>query len=69
MCAPPLTKDEKFIALGKKRKKEETKTNEETFVKRKKNGKDLKENDLFNDSLFDKNGKMILKYINLISFE
>ena len=69
MCAPPLTKNEKFIALGKKRKKEETKTNEESFDKRKKNGKDLNENDLFNDSLFDKNGKMILKYINLISFE
>ena len=41
MCAPPLTKNEKFIALGKKRKMEETKTNEESFDKIKKNGKEL----------------------------
>ena len=41
MCAPPLTKNEKFIALGKKRKMEETKTNEESLDKIKKNGKEL----------------------------
>ena len=68
-CVSQLSRNENFIAIGKKRKKEETKNNEENYDKKKKNGKDLDENDLFNDSLFDKNGKMILKYINLISRE
>ena len=60
------TMKENFIAICKKRKREETKNNEESFEKKKKKCKNADEMDLFNDSLFDKNGKVILRHINLI---
>ena len=55
-----------FLAICKKRKREETKNNEDNFEKKKKNCKNSEEIEFFNDSLFDKNGQVILRHINLI---
>ena len=63
-AAPAIKED--FLALCKKRKREETKINEDNFEKKKKNSKDSEEIEFFNDSLFDKNGQVILRHINLI---
>ena len=60
--SPAPARKENYIAISKKRKREETKISEEIYDKKNKN----KEIDLFNDSLFDKNGKVILRHINLI---
>ena len=57
---------ENLITLCKKRKREETKNNEENYEKKKKFNKKTEDFELFNDSLFDKNGKVILRHINLI---
>ena len=57
---------ENVVTLCKKRKREETKNNEESYEKKKKYAKNNDDIDLFNDSLFDKNGKVILRHINLI---
>ena len=53
-----------FIGIYKKRKREENNNEEEKANKIKKveNNEDV---NLFNDSLFDKNGKVILRHINL----
>jgi hypothetical protein len=55
--------------LSKKRKREENKNCEYNNTKVKKNKK-LKNEDniLFNDSLFDENGKVILRHINMIHY-
>ena len=63
--AAPAIK-ENFLALCKKRKREETKNNEDNFEKKKKSCKNSEEIEFFNDSLFDKNGQVILRHINLI---
>ena len=57
---------ENLITLCKKRKREETKNNEENYEKKKTFNKKTEDFELFNDSLFDKNGKVILRHINLI---
>lgn len=54
-----------------KRRREDNKNKDEANIikgisKRKKNNE---ENDLFNDSLFDDSGKVILKHINLLHYE
>ena len=58
--------NKEYLAICKKRKREETKNNEENLEKMKKISKKSEEIELFNDSLFDKNGKVILRHINLI---
>lgn len=65
---PSTMVKENFMAISKKRKREETKDNEESFEKKKKNQKysDEINLNLFNDPLFDKNGKVILRHLNLI---
>ena len=61
----PVTK-ENYITISKKRKREEIKKSEQNCEK----GKNIDYNfgvfDLFNDSEFDKNGKFILRHINII---
>ena len=61
----PVTK-ENYITISKKRKREEIKKNEQNSEK----GNQIDYNfgvfDLFNDSQFDKNGKIILRHINII---
>ena len=64
ICTLPTNKE--YLAICKKRKREETKNNEENLEKMKKISKKSEEIELFNDSLFDKNGKVILRHINLI---
>ena len=54
-----------FIGMNKKRKREDNKIEEENNNKMKKT-EATDEVNLFNDSLFDKNGKVILRHINLI---
>ena len=60
-----------FAAICKKRKREENKNEEDekNFGKNIKNKIKKNENEddinLFNDSLFDNNGKVILRHINL----
>ena len=63
-CAMPACQE--FLAICKKRKREENKNNEDNCQKMTKNTNDTEDIDLFNDSLFDKNGKVILRHINLI---
>ena len=59
------TKKDKMV--NKKRKREEGENNE--IINGKKNKKIKNEdNILFNDSLFDKNGKVILRHINMIHY-
>jgi len=53
-----------FIGIYKKRKREEN-NNEEEKANKIKKLKNSDETNLFNDSLFDKNGKVILRHINL----
>jgi hypothetical protein len=55
-----------FIGNNKKRKREENKNEEENGGKKIKKIEDSEDVNLFNDSLFDKNGKVILRHINLI---
>ena len=55
-----------FIGNNKKRKREENKYEEENGAKKIKKIEESEEVNLFNDSLFDKNGKVILRHINLI---
>ena len=55
-----------FIGINKKRKREENKNEEEKNNNKMKKTEDSDEANLFNDSLFDKNGKVILRHINLI---
>ena len=64
-AAPVLKYD--FVGICKKRKREENKTEDEINYNNNKNKKieNKEENNLFNDSLFDQNGKVILRHINL----
>ena len=65
----PQIKKYDFVGICKKRKREENKNEEEekNFGKNIKNKKieNSEEFNLFNDSLFDQNGKVILRHINL----
>jgi hypothetical protein len=63
-----LNKGENCKIINAKRRREETKSKDEANVskgksKRKKNSEEI---NLFNDSLFDNNGKVILKNMNLL---
>ena len=62
--APPIQGD--FVAICKKRKREEKKCDNENFSNNKKINKSSCEVNLFKDSLFDNNGKVILRHLNLI---
>ena len=63
-------KGKKNKKINKKRRREENKIDDEVNItKIKKNINIEEEEDLFNDSLFDKNGKVILRYINLIHYD
>ena len=67
--AAPIRKCD-FIGICKKRKREENKNEEDDKVYNNNNNKNKKlessdDINLFNDSLFDKNGKVILRHINL----
>jgi len=62
--APPVQGD--YVALCKKRKREEKKCDNENFNGNKKINKNTCEVNLFKDSLFDNNGKVILRHLNLI---
>ena len=66
-AAPNIKYD--FNGISKKRKREENKNEEEGNYKNNKSKKieNKEDNNLFNDSLFDKNGKVILKHINLFT--
>ena len=56
-----------FVGNNKKRKREENKTEENNNkINKIKKTETTDEINLFNDSLFDKNGKVILRHINLI---
>ena len=56
-----------FIGNNKKRKREENKNEENNNkINKIKKTETTDEVNLFNDSLFDKNGKVILRHINLI---
>ena len=66
--AAPIRKCD-FIGNYKKRKREENKNEEDEKIYNHNKTKKLESSDdinLFNDSLFDKNGKVILRHINLI---
>ena len=53
--------------VNKKRKRENIKNSEKVHVKKDNNNKqDV--NNFFNDSLFDENGKVILRHINMIRY-
>ena len=62
--APPVQGN--FVAIGKKRNREEKKCDNENFINNKKINKNSCEVNLFKDSLFDNNGKIILRHLNLI---
>ena len=64
--AAPIRKYD-FVGICKKRKREENKNEEEEKNCRNNNKKmeNTDEVNLFNDSLFDQNGKVILRHINL----
>ena len=55
------------IMVNKKRKRDEGEKNEDNNIKKNKKNKN-EDNILFNDSLFDKNGKVILRHINMIHY-
>ena len=59
------TKIDKMVS--KKRKRDENKNHEEIKFKKNKKNKN-EETNLFNDSLFDKNGNVILRHINMIHY-
>ena len=55
-----------FIGISKKRKREENKNEENNNNHKNKKIENIKEDiNSFNDSLFDQNGKVILRHINL----
>ena len=58
-------KNDKMVS--KKRKRDEGENNEDNNIKKNKKNKN-EDNILFNDSLFDKNGKVILRHINMIHY-
>ena len=62
-AAPILQYD--FVGINKKRKREENKAEDENNVNNKNKKLEISEENLFNDSLFDKDGKVILRHINL----
>ena len=62
--APPVHGN--FVAICKKRNREEKKCDNENFSSNKKIKKNSCEVNLFQDSLFDNNGKVILRHLNLI---
>ena len=62
--APPVARN--FIGICKKRNREEKKYNNENFNDNKKINQNSCEVNLFKDSLFDNNGKVILRHLNLI---
>ena len=62
--APPVPIN--FMAICKKRNREEKKYDNENFNNNKKINKNSCEVNLFKDSLFDNNGKVILRHLNLI---
>ena len=65
-----MNEGKKSKIINKKRRREENKIDDEVNIsKSQKNINIEKEEDLFNDSLFDKNGKVILRYINLIHYD
>ena len=65
-----MNEGKKCKIINKKRRREENKIDDEVNIsKSQKNINIEKEEDLFNDSLFDKNGKVILRYINLIHYD
>ena len=65
-----------FIGINKKRKREENKDEDNKMFSNINNSNNFKnkkmenneDNNLFNDSLFDKNGKVILRHINLFQY-
>ena len=65
-----------FIGINKKRKREENKDEDNKMFSNINNNNNFKskkmenneDNNLFNDSLFDKNGKVILRHINLFQY-
>ena len=59
-----ISKNE-FIGIYKKRKREENNIEEEKEINKIKKSENSEDTNLFNDSLFDKNGKVILRHINL----
>ena len=67
----PQIKKYDFVGICKKRKREEYKNEEEeknfgkNIKNKNKNIDNSEEINLFNDSLFDQNGKVILRHINL----
>ena len=61
----PITK-ENYITISKKRKREEIKNNEQINEKKRKINNNFEVFDLFNDSQFSKNRKIILRSINII---
>ena len=63
----PTRKDNNNMNINKKRKREDS-INDNIDKKKNNNDnhKNLDEYDLFSDSLFDKNGKVILRHINFI---
>ena len=67
--SPAPARKENYMNIAKKRKREETKDSEEFYEKKNKISKISEEIDLFNDSLFDKKGKVILSHINLIHIQ
>jgi len=60
-------RSQSYMAISKKRKREERKNNEDSYKKKKDLEKYEEEIDLFSESLFDKNGKVILKHIDLLN--
>ena len=62
--APPVHGN--FVAICKKRNREEKKCDNENVINNKKINKNSCEVNLFKDSLFDNNGKIILRHLNLI---
>ena len=62
--APPVKED--FVAICKKRNREEKKCDNENYNTIKKINKNSSEVNLFKDSLFDNDGKVILRHLNLI---
>jgi len=66
-----LNESQNCKIINAKRRREENKNKDEATVskgksKRKKNSEEV---NIFNDSLFDNNGKVILKHINLLRYE
>ena len=64
ICTLPTNKE--YLSICKKRKREEIKNNEQINEKKRKINNNFEVFDLFNDSQFSKNRKIILRSINII---